>query len=316
MLDPTRSEKLTNPSSRMARWREFLFWRSDAPAAFALLFPSLFFLTIFTYWPIVQTIDLTLHDFSLGSDSHEYVGLENVRKVLSDPMFWKVLKNTGIYTVVTLPLSVGVALAMALLVNGKVRAAGFYRAAFFYPVMIPSVAAALLWVFILAPGYGLMSHALQALGLPSIEWLYSSSWALPAIILVSVWKLSGYFMIILLAGLQLISEDLYEAADLEGANVWQKLIHITLPLLSPTLYFVLIIGLLYTFQVFDYVYVMTAGGPSDSTNVLIFFIYQNAFRYWDIGYAATLALIFMVLSTITLGILGFTLGRRVFYQGS
>lgn len=290
--------------------------RSDVRAAILLLLPSLMFLAVFTYWPIIQTFDLALHDFSLGSSQRQFIGLENFDRVFDDSLFWRVLTNTLTYTVVTLPVSIAVALCLALLVNGKLKGAGFYRAAFFYPVMIPSVAAALLWVFILAPGYGLMSHALEALGLPSIEWLYSSKWALPAIILVSVWKLSGYFMIILLAGLQLVPDELYEAADLEGATIVQKLFHITLPLLSPTLYFILIIGLLHTFQIFDYVYVMTAGGPADSTNVLIYFIYQNAFRYWDIGYAATLAVIFIVLSTATLLLIGATLGRKIFYQGA
>lgn len=307
------SKMKTPPRASVSRWFRS---ESDTVAAIFLLLPSLLFLAVFTYWPIIQTIDLSLHDFSLGSSERHFTGLDNFERVYDDDLFWRVMKNTIAYTVITLPVATAVALSMALLVNGKLKAAWFYRTAFFYPVMIPSVAAALVWVFILAPGYGLMSHALDALGLPPIEWLYSSSWALPAIILVSVWKLSGYFMIIMLAGLQLIPDDLYEAADLEGATLPQKLFHITLPLLSPTLYFILIIGLLHTFQIFDYVYVMTAGGPADSTNVLIYLIYQNAFRYWDIGYAATLALIFIALSTVTLLIIGATVGRKIFYQGS
>lgn len=301
--------------SDIRRWAKHLAAGSDVFWAAVLLLPSIVFLALFTYWPLARTFFLAMHDAPFGKGESYFVGIENIERVVDDPLFWKVLANTAIYTFVTLPLSVGFALGISLLLNGKFRAVGLYRASFFYPVMIPSVAAGLVWVFIYAPGYGLMNHALRAVGLPTLEWLYDSQWALPAIILVNVWKLSGYFMVIFLAGLQLIPNDLYEAAELEGAGLFQKLWYLTLPLLSPTLYFVLIIGLLHTFQVFDFVYVMTAGGPTDSTNVLVYFIYQHAFRYWDMGFASTLAVIFIVLSTIVLGALAATMGRRVFYQG-
>jgi multiple sugar transport system permease protein/sn-glycerol 3-phosphate transport system permease protein len=160
-----------------------------------------------------------------------------------------------------------------------------------------------------------VNEALTAIGLPRLDWLYDSKWALPAIVLMSIWKYSGYFMLILLAALKLVPSDLYEAARLDGVSAPQQLLHITIPLISPTLYFVIVIGLLHSYQIFDYVYVMTQGGPADATNVLTFYIYQNGFQYQDIGYASTLANTLLVFVLGLIGIVAATLGRRVHYMG-
>ncbi|MGR7995482.1 MULTISPECIES: carbohydrate ABC transporter permease [unclassified Xanthobacter] len=288
---------------------------SEAALAYCLLLPSLVFLAAFTYWPIVRSIYFSFHDVMLGSDKIFFLGLENYERLWTDKLFWKSLGNTVFYTLITIPCAIACALLLAVALDSKLRGMTFYRSAFFYPVMIPSVAAGMVWVFLYAPGYGPINSALAALGLPKVEWLYDARWALPAIMFMSIWKYSGYFMLILLAALQLVPRDLYEAAKLDGVSAWHRLIHITIPLISPTLYFVVIIGLLHSYQIFDYVYVMTQGGPADATNVLTFYIYQNGFQYQDIGYASTLANILLLFVGGLIGLIALVFGRRVHYLG-
>lgn len=290
-------------------------WRKEVLLAYALLLPSMIFLAVFTYWPILRSFWFSLHDVVLGDPRIFWLGAENYLRLLDDGLFWKVLANTAFYTLTTIPLSIIVALLLAVALDSKLRGMAIYRSAFFYPVMIPSVAAGMVWVFLYAPGYGPINEALDFLGLPRLDWLYDSDWALPAIILMSIWKYSGYFMLILLAALKLVPSDLYEAARLDGVGPMSRLIHITVPLISPTLYFVIVIGLLHSYQIFDYVYVMTQGGPADSTNVLTFYIYQNGFQYQDIGYASTIANTLLVFVLGLIGLVALTLGRRVHYMG-
>lgn len=173
----------------------------------------------------------------------------------------------------------------------------------------------MVWVFLYAPGYGPINGLLHWLGLPKLEWLYDPHWALPAIIFMSIWKYAGYFMLILLAALQLVPRDLYEAARLDGVSGFRQLVHITVPLISPTLYFVVVIGVLHSYQIFDYVFVMTQGGPADATNVLTFYIYQNAFQFQDIGSASAIANILLLVVGGLIAIVAATLGRRVHYMG-
>lgn len=289
--------------------------RKEALLAYALLLPSLVFLALFTYWPILRSIWFSLHDVLLGDPKIFWLGAENYLRLLDDKLFWKTLGNTAFYTLITVPASIAVALLLAVALDSKLRGMAIYRSAFFYPVMIPSVAAGMVWVFLYAPGYGPISGALSALGLPQLNWLYEAKWALPAIMVMSVWKYSGYFMLILLAALKLVPSDLYEAARLDGVSGWHRLIHITVPLISPTLYFVVIIGILHSYQIFDYVYVMTQGGPADATNVLTFYIYQTGFQYQDIGYASTIANTLLLFVLGLIGLIAVTLGRRVHYLG-
>ncbi|QEW07901.1 carbohydrate ABC transporter permease [Nitrincola iocasae] len=295
-------------SYRLARRKEMLL-------AYALLLPSLAFLAVFTYWPIVRSIWFSLHDVMLGDPKVFWMGAENYLRLLDDGLFWKALANTAFYTLTTIPLSIIAALLLAVALDSKLRGLAIYRSAFFYPVMIPSVAAGMVWVFLYAPGYGPINEGLDLLGLPKLDWLYDSQWALPAIVFMSIWKYSGYFMLILLAALKLVPSDLYEAARLDGVGPINRLLHITIPLISPTLYFVIIIGLLHSYQIFDYVYVMTQGGPADSTNVLTYYIYQNGFQYQDIGYASTIANTLLLFVLGLIGIVALTLGRRVHYLG-
>ncbi len=289
--------------------------RNEALLAYLLLAPSLLFLVMFTYWPILRSLWFSLHDVLLGDPKIYWMGDENYRRLLADPLFWKTLGNTAFYTLITVPTAIVVALLLAVALDSKLRGMAIYRSAFFYPVMIPSVAAGMVWVFLYAPAYGPLNSALGALGLPRVNWLYDRDWALPAIMFMSIWKYSGYFMLILLAALKLVPSDLYEAAKLDGVSGWQRLLYITVPLISPTLYFVTVIGILHSYQIFDYVYVMTQGGPADATNVLTFYIYQVGFQYQDIGYASTLANVLLLFVLGLIGLIAVTFGRRVHYLG-
>ena len=289
--------------------------RRELITAAVMLAPSLVFLAAFTYWPIIRSIVYGFFDVQLGSSEIFFVGVENYQRLWGDPLFWRSLSNTVAYMVVTVPTSIALALLLAVALDRQLRGTALYRAIFFYPVMVPSVAAGMVWVFLYAPGYGPINGVMDMLGLPKLEWLYDPRWALPAIILMSIWKYAGYFMLILLAALQLVPRDLYEAARLDGVSGLRQLLHITIPLISPTLYFVVIIGVLHSYQIFDYVFVMTQGGPADATNVLTFYIYQNAFQFQDIGTASAIANILLLVVIGLIAIVALTLGRRVHYMG-
>lgn len=289
--------------------------RRELFTAWVMLAPSLLFLAGFTYWPIARSMVYGFFDVQLGSAEIFFVGWENYQRLWNDPLFWKSLRNTVVYMVITVPASIGIALLLAVALDRKLSGTALYRATFFYPVMVPSVAAGMVWVFLYAPGYGPINGLMEWLGLPKLEWLYDSRWALPAIIFMSIWKYAGYFMLILLAALQMVPRDLYEAARLDGVSGWRQLLHITIPLISPTLYFVVIIGVLHSYQIFDYVFVMTLGGPADATNVLTFFIYQNAFQFRDIGTASAIANILLLVVGALIAAVALTLGRRVHYMG-
>jgi len=291
-------------SRRRLSWTPYLY-----------LLPSLVFLAAFTYLPLALAAGLSLTRWNVLTPEPAFVGLENYTTLAADPLFWLVLRNNLLYALGTIPPTMALALAAALLVNqplGRLRAV--YRVGLFYPTMIPMVAAAMLWVWLLNPGIGLVNHYLGALGLPRVEWLYDRHWALPGIIVMSIWKHFGYFMLIFLAGLQSIPGELHEAAALEGASAWRRLRHVTLPLLGPALLFVIVVALISSFQVFDQVYVMTQGGPANQTNVLIFYIWQHAFRFWDLGMGAALTTVFVAGLLLTVLLVFRGLGRRIHYE--
>ncbi|MBS7780954.1 sugar ABC transporter permease [Acidovorax sp. CCYZU-2555] len=308
-----------NPSAAKPRVPTDAVWRRqrrrELLTALVMLAPSLLFLGAFTYWPILRSAVYGFFDVQLGSTEIFYVGLENYQRLWHDALFWQSLRNTVVYMVITVPCSIALALLLAVALDRGLRGTALYRSTFFYPVMIPSVAAGMVWVFLYAPGYGPINGLMAWLGLPKLEWLYDPRWALPAIIFMSIWKYAGYFMLILLAALQLVPRDLYEAARLDGVSGFRQLVHITVPLISPTLYFVVVIGVLHSYQIFDYVFVMTHGGPADATNVLTFYIYQNAFQFQDIGSASAIANILLLVVGGLIAIVAATLGRRVHYMG-
>lgn len=283
--------------------------------AYLYLLPSLVFLAAFTYLPLAVAAGLSLTRWNVLAPEPGFVGLENYRTLAADPLFWLVLRNNVLYALGTIPPTMALALGAALLVNqplGRLRAV--YRVGLFYPTMVPMVAAAMLWVWLFNPGIGLVNHYLGALGVPRVEWLYDRHWALPAIIVMSIWKHFGYFMLIFLAGLQSIPGELHEAAAIEGASAWRRLRHVTLPLLGPALLFVFVVAIISSFQVFDQVYVMTQGGPADQTNVLIFYIWQHAFRFWDLGMGAALTTLFVAGLLLTVLLVFRGIGRRVYYE--
>jgi len=298
-------------SARVVTWR--LRLRGGGPYLFLL--PSLLFLAVFTYYPIGFSAYLSLFRWNILNPERIFVGLENYLSLWREPLFWLVLRNNLFYALGTIPTTMALALFLAVLVNQKLgMARSVYRVALFYPTMVPMVAAAMLWVWIFNPGIGLFNYYSSFLGVPRIEWLYDRHWALPAIIIMSIWKNFGYFMLIYLAALQAIPADLYEAAGIEGAGAWRRFWGITFPLLTPASLFVFVVAIISSFQVFDQVFVMTQGGPADQTNVLTFYIYQNAFRFWDIGMGATLTTIFVCLLLVVIVVVFRSLGRHVYYE--
>ncbi len=277
------------------------------------ILPTFFFLFIFTHYPILKTFYMSLFKWNLATPKREFVGFSNYVQAGSSPLFWQVFQNNVLFAAGTVPITLALALVLALLINQKIRGLAVYRALLFYPTMIPMAAAAMIWLWILTPNYGLLNYYGKWLGLPDIHWLGHSRLALWALVLVGVWKRVGYYMVIYLAGLQVIPEHLYEAAIIEGASPWHRFWRVTFPLLSPTTFFVAIMAVIDSFQAIDQVYLMTGGGPGNATNLFIFYIYQNAFRFFDFGYASAVsAVLFLILLALT--VLAFrTLHRRVHY---
>ena len=286
-----------------------------AARPYLYILPTFVFLFAFTHLPILKTFYLSVYRWNMASPKQEFVGLANYAQAWEAPLFWQVLGNNLLFALGTVPLTLALALALALLINQKIRGLAIYRALLFYPTMIPMAAAAMIWLWILTPNYGLLNYYGRSVGLPDIHWLGHPKLALWALVLVGVWKRVGYYMVIYLAGLQIIPDHLYEAAIIEGAGPWQRFRRVTFPLVSPTTFFVGIMAVIDAFQAIDQVYLMTSGGPGNATNLFIFYIYQNAFRFFDLGYASAVsAILFLILLGLTM--LAFrTLHRKVHYYG-
>lgn len=279
------------------------------------LVPSLIFLAIFTYFPILYSTYLSFFRQNVFTLEPVFDWFYNYEMIFQEPVFWIVVRNTVFYAIGTIPVTMFLSLLLAILLNERLGwARDFYRVACFYPTMIPMAAAGMLAVWLFNPGIGLINYYLKSLNIPTVEWLYDMDWALPAIMITAIWKNFGYFMLIFLAGLQNIPGELYESASIEGAGFWKRLRYVTLPLLGPTTVFVTIIGVITSFQVFDLVYTMTQGGPADRTNVIVYYIYQNAFRFWDFGQGSALTVMFvLVLLIFVLALVRF-MERRVHYE--
>ncbi len=268
--------------------------------AMFFLAPSFVPLLVFTFWPMGQSIWMSLHRWNLISDP-VWVGFGNYSKLLSDSSTWKVFGHTLLYVVGYLPLVYVGGLALAIALNQRFPARGFLRAVYFLPVITSWVVVALVWKWLLNPSNGLVNSVLGALGLPQPGWWTDPSWAMASVVLASAWKDLGFVMVILLAGLQGISAELYEAARIDGASKWAQLRYVTLPLLTPSSFFVLVISLINGFQVFDQVFVMTKGGPQGASQVVVGQIYDLTFRYGRAGEAAALSwLLFVVILLVTL----------------
>lgn len=263
------------------------------------IFPAFTGLMLFTILPILSSFTLTLFKWDLISKL-EFVGFENFSRLFTDNQFWNALVHTLSFIGGYIPLVMITGLFTAVLMNSHIKAKGFFRTAFFIPVISSWIAVALLWTWMFNPKFGLVNYFLSLFTITGPAWLYDPAWAMTAIIITSVWKDTGFVMMLFLAGLQDIPVNLFEAASIDGATKIKQFFRITLPLLSPATFFVLIISLINSFQVFDQVWAMTEGGPAGATSVLVEQVYKNAFRYNNMGYASTIALVlFLIILVIT-----------------
>ena len=265
-------------------------------AAYFFLAPALIAIFIFFFIPVIAAFLISFTDFdiyALGDYSNtRFIWFQNYLNLFNDPLFWTALKNTFYYVIIAGPVSVAVSLGAAILLNSKlIKFKGIFRLTYFIPVVTTLVAVAIVWRFIYNPGFGLLNYALSFFGIKPVDWLGNPIWAMPAIIIMSVWKNFGYNMIIFIAGLQNIPEYLYEAANIEGANGWQQFKSITLPMLAPTTVFVGIITMINFFQIFAEPYIMTQGGPLNSTLSIVQYMYQEGFKWWHMGYSASIAFV-------------------------
>lgn len=276
--------------------------------AWVFILPALLGTLIFIIIPVICSFGLSFTDWDLLG-SIQYVGLKNYIDLFSEPLFYKIFINTIVFALTTSVLGVIIPLILASILNSKIRGSEFYKTAYFLPFITPMIVIGVIWEWIFDPNIGLLNQFLQF----HINWLYDTHFAMPALILVSVWKLIGYNMIIFLSSLSGISQSLFEAAKIDGANSFQLFKNITIPVLSPTIFFVVIITAISSFQVFDLIYLMTQGGPLDSTNVLVYAIYKNAFEYFNVGKASAIAYVLFVI-ILVLTLIQWNLRKKIVYN--
>ena len=269
-------------------------------AAYAFVAPAMLIFVVFSLVPVICALCLSFTNYDVFTRL-DWIGAQNYQDIADDELFWRALWNTIQYVVYSIPLSMGSGLGLALLLNRNISGLGLYRTVYYVPVVTSMVAVAMIWIQLFDPLYGVISNALEAVGIQGIDWLGDPNLAMPSVIAVSVWKVVGWNMLIYLAGLQGIPQHLNEAAAIDGANHWQTLAHVTLPLLQPTTFFIFVTSLIGAFQVFDVVYVMTGGGPANATTTLVQHIYNSAFKAFDMGYAAALSFVlFGIIMLVTL----------------
>lgn len=289
---------LTDVATPPAKLRSRTSLRHSPITPYLLILPGLLFVLVFTVYPIGSVLVRSLFRQNTAHPNAKFTGLDNFKAIFNDPIFVKSLTTSMIYAIVVAPVSVGIGLIIALLINRKGFVAAVCRTAFFYPIVLPLVSAASIWLFIMTPDYGLLSHVMSFLHLGSSSLLTDPSTALWAVGAVAIWRQAGFYAIFLLAGLQGIDPDVEAAARLDGASQLRVTWHITIPLLWPTLVFVFTLSLFGAFQTLDLVYVMTQGGPVDSTRVMLFNIYQTAFSYQNTGLASAQSVVFLGLLAV------------------
>ncbi|MCT4577057.1 carbohydrate ABC transporter permease [Donghicola sp.] len=282
--------------------------------AWALLLPAFVFLITFTHLPAVQTLVNSFWTTPKGRRASVFAGLGNYEQMLSDPVFIKAMVNSAIYAAITIPTSIVLALSMALLVHRSFRGVGLMRMSFFTPTVLPLIAVANIWLFFYAPGFGLIDQIRLFLGLPSANYAGQPDTALFSVALVTIWKEAGFFMIFFLAALQTVPQTLREAAAIEGCSRWTFFRRVTLPLIMPTTLFVSVNAVINAFRLVDHVFVMTKGGPDNASMLLLYYIYETGFRFWDTAYAAALTVVLIAI----LGVVGigqfFLADKRVHYK--
>ncbi len=265
-------------------------------AGWVFILPALLGTLIFIVIPVICSFGLSFTKWDLLNPIR-FVGLDNYKEIFSEALFFKIFWNTVVFAISTSVLGVIIPLILACILNSKIRGSEFYKTAYFLPFITPMIVIGVIWEWIFDPNIGLLNHILHL----HINWLYDTHFAMPALIIVSVWKLIGYNMVIFLSSLSGISQSMFEAAKIDGATPFQTFKNVTIPLLSPSIFFVVIITAISSFQVFDLIYLMTQGGPLDSTNVLVYAIYKNAFEYFNVGKASAIAyVLFFIILVLTL----------------
>lgn len=282
--------------------------------AWLMLLPALVLLVAFTHYPAVSTLVDSFFSTPKGSRASVWVGLDNYQVMASDPVFWKALHNNLWFAGATIPLSIGLALVMALWVNERMAGRAFLRMAYFTPTVLPMIAVANIWLFFYTPQYGLLEQITGALGLPSHNWLGSPSTALGAVTLVAIWKEAGFFMIFYLAALQTLNPSLREASAIEGASRWYFFRRVQWPLLMPTTLFVLINACINAFRMVDHLFVLTRGGPDNASTLLLYHLYEVGFSFWDTAYASAITVVLVVILAGIALLQFFMLDRKVHYQ--
>jgi len=274
--------------------------QNDAGWAVLMLGPNLLGFLLFMLGPVVATLIISFTEYDLIAPM-KFVGLQNYIEMFQDAIVGQTLLNTFVYTILTVPVGMCLSLLLAVLLDQKIALQRFYRAVYFLPSITSMVAVAVVWQWIYNPEFGLLNYILSLFGLPQMKWLSSSSTSLVSIAIVGIWKSLGYNMLLFLSGLQGISTSYYEASELDGANKVQQFLYVTVPMLRPTIFFVFVMSIISSFQVFDSVMLMTKGGPGRSSSVLVHYLYQNAFQYFRMGYACAIAyLLFAIVLILTL----------------
>ncbi len=272
------------------------FFNKQNYAAWLFILPAIVGTLVFIIIPVICSFGLSFVKWDLVNPM-EFVGFSNYKEIFTEPLFYKIFLNTIVFAVSTSVFGVIIPLVLAVILNSKIRGAEFYKTAYFLPFITPMIVIGVVWQWIFDPNIGILNNFLHL----HINWLYDAKFAMPALIIVSVWKLIGYNMIIFLSSLTTISQSLFEAAKIDGASPIQTFKNVTVPLLSPTIFFVVIITAISSFQIFDLIFLMTQGGPLDSTNVLVYAIYKNAFEYFNVGKASAIAyVLFVVILVLTL----------------
>lgn len=291
------------------------FINEQTVTGYLFVLPVTIAFLLFTFYPLLYSFRLSLTDWNGINPTYNNVGISNYLSLIEDVEFHDSFLITVYYTVGHVPLTMAAGLIMALILNEPIRGRSFFRTLFYTPNITPFVAVSIIWLYILNPDWGLLNQFLNLFGIPGPNWLGSRAWVMPAIIIFSVWRGMGYHMIIFLAGLQSIPEELYEAAKIDGANRWQLFRSITWPLLTPTTQYLFLFSMIGSFKVFTSVYVMTEGGPAEASSVLVYRIYQFAFRFFEMGYASAMSyVLFAVVLLLTL--IQFRLSRgRIHYTG-
>jgi len=266
---------------RTLRWHE-------AKWAYLFLLPNLLLFLAFTIYPVFASFFYSLNRWNLHNPM-QFIGLGNYTTLLNDPIFRKVLGNTFYYTAGIIPFQTALGLLIALGLNQKLRFTTFYRSVYFVPVVTSSIAVSMVWQWLYQPEWGVFNSLLKQIGIQGPNWLFSTSWAMPSVILLSIWKNVGYSVVLYLAALQGVPESLFESAMIDGANAWHRFWRITLPMISPTTFFIIVLSVIGSFQSFDQIYVLTQGGPARATSVIAYYLYENGFKFFNMGYAAAIA---------------------------